>query len=90
MLQAIQIFSRKQKSSGFYKTESRLLLLQVFNNKYFMVEIDDLRPESTTSRSYICHVNCPDIFPVQWSLKNGLHLNPPAGTYMQYQEYCFK
>ncbi|XP_053890833.1 scm-like with four MBT domains protein 1 isoform X2 [Malaclemys terrapin pileata] len=54
-------------------------VVKVFNEKYFLVEIDDLRPECTTSRSYICHVNSAGIFPVQWSLKNGLHLSPPPG-----------
>lgn len=48
-----------------------------------MIEIDDLRPERTTSQSYICHVNSAGIFPVQWSLKNGLHLSPPPGTLVQ-------
>ncbi|KAM6121034.1 scm-like with four MBT domains protein 1 [Pterocles gutturalis] len=52
---------------------------KVFNEKYFMIEIDDLRPELTTSQSYICHVNSAGIFPVQWSLKNGLHLSAPPG-----------
>uniref|UniRef100_A0A8D2JBB6 Scm like with four mbt domains 1 n=1 Tax=Varanus komodoensis TaxID=61221 RepID=A0A8D2JBB6_VARKO len=52
---------------------------KVFNDHYFMIEIDDLRSERTTSRSYVCHVNSPGIFPVQWSLKNGLHLSPPPG-----------
>nr|XP_060621871.1 scm-like with four MBT domains protein 1 [Anolis sagrei ordinatus] len=52
---------------------------KVFDDKYFMIEIDDLRPEHTTSRSYICHFNSPGVFPVQWSLKNGLHLSPPPG-----------
>uniref|UniRef100_A0A8C4Y562 Scm like with four mbt domains 1 n=1 Tax=Gopherus evgoodei TaxID=1825980 RepID=A0A8C4Y562_9SAUR len=54
-------------------------IVKVFNEKYFLVQIDDLRPECTTSRSYICHVNSAGIFPVQWSLKNGLHLSPPPG-----------
>uniref|UniRef100_A0A8C3SVS1 Scm like with four mbt domains 1 n=1 Tax=Chelydra serpentina TaxID=8475 RepID=A0A8C3SVS1_CHESE len=54
-------------------------VVKVFNEKYFLVEIDDLRPECTTSRSYVCHVNSTGIFPVQWSLKNGLHLSPPPG-----------
>ncbi|XP_010185148.1 PREDICTED: scm-like with four MBT domains protein 1, partial [Mesitornis unicolor] len=54
-------------------------VLKVYNEKYFMIEIDDLRPEHTTSQSYICHVNSAGIFPVQWSLKNGLHLSPPPG-----------
>lgn len=48
-----------------------------------MIEIDDLRPERTTSQSYICHVSSAGIFPVQWSLKNGLHLSPPPGMFVQ-------
>lgn len=54
-------------------------VLKVYNEKYFMIQIDDLRPDSTSSQSYICHVNSAGIFPVQWSLKNGLHLSPPPG-----------
>ncbi|NWI51766.1 SMBT1 protein, partial [Calyptomena viridis] len=54
-------------------------VLKVYNDKYFMIEIDDLRPDRPTSRSYICHVNSAGIFPVQWSLKNGLNLSPPPG-----------
>ncbi|XP_027496044.1 scm-like with four MBT domains protein 1 isoform X3 [Corapipo altera] len=54
-------------------------VLKVFNDKYFMIEIDDLRPDRPSSQSYICHVNSAGIFPVQWSLKNGLNLSPPPG-----------
>ncbi|NWS99230.1 SMBT1 protein, partial [Mionectes macconnelli] len=54
-------------------------VLKVFNDKYFMIEIDDLRADRPTSQSYICHVNSAGIFPVQWSLKNGLNLSPPPG-----------
>ncbi|NXM27447.1 SMBT1 protein, partial [Oxyruncus cristatus] len=54
-------------------------VLKVFNDKYFMIEIDDLRPDRPTSQSYVCHVNSAGIFPVQWSLKNGLNLSPPPG-----------
>ncbi|POI34092.1 hypothetical protein CIB84_002157, partial [Bambusicola thoracicus] len=54
-------------------------VLKVYNEKYFMIEIDDLRPERATNQSYICHVNSAGIFPVQWSLKNGIHLSPPPG-----------
>ncbi|XP_042741410.1 scm-like with four MBT domains protein 1 isoform X2 [Lagopus leucura] len=54
-------------------------VLKVYNEKYFMIEIDDLRPERATSQSYICHVNSAGIFPVQWSLKNGVHLSAPPG-----------
>ncbi|NWZ79497.1 SMBT1 protein, partial [Poecile atricapillus] len=54
-------------------------VLKVYNDKYFLIEIDDLRPECATSQRYVCHVNSAGIFPVQWSLKNGLHLSPPPG-----------
>ncbi|NXH20169.1 SMBT1 protein, partial [Bucco capensis] len=54
-------------------------VVKVYNEKYFMIEIDDLRADHTSSHSYICHVNSAGIFPVQWSLKNGLHLSPPPG-----------
>ncbi|NXC64505.1 SMBT1 protein, partial [Aleadryas rufinucha] len=54
-------------------------VLKVYNDKYFMIEIDDLRPERGTSQRYVCHVGSAGIFPVQWSLKNGLHLSPPPG-----------
>ncbi|NWV36352.1 SMBT1 protein, partial [Grantiella picta] len=54
-------------------------VLKVYNDKYFLIEIDDLRPERPSSQRYVCHVNSAGIFPVQWSLKNGLHLSPPRG-----------
>ncbi|XP_033373395.1 scm-like with four MBT domains protein 1 [Parus major] len=54
-------------------------VLKVYNDKYFLIEMDDLRPERATSQRYVCHVNSAGIFPVQWSLKNGLHLSPPPG-----------
>ncbi|NXE37823.1 SMBT1 protein, partial [Ptilorrhoa leucosticta] len=54
-------------------------VLKVYNDKYFMIEIDDLRAERATSQRYVCHVDSAGIFPVQWSLKNGLHLSPPPG-----------
>ncbi|NWS25746.1 SMBT1 protein, partial [Polioptila caerulea] len=54
-------------------------VLKVYNDKYFMIEIDDLRPERASSQRYVCHVGSAGIFPVQWSLKNGLHLSPPPG-----------
>ncbi|NXD25428.1 SMBT1 protein, partial [Spelaeornis formosus] len=54
-------------------------VLKVYNDKYFMIEIDDLRPERVSSQRYVCHVSSAGIFPVQWSLKNGLHLSPPPG-----------
>ncbi|XP_030812706.1 scm-like with four MBT domains protein 1 isoform X2 [Camarhynchus parvulus] len=54
-------------------------VLKVYNDKYFMIEIDDLRAERASSQRYVCHLNSAGIFPVQWSLKNGLHLSPPPG-----------
>ncbi|NXO81747.1 SMBT1 protein, partial [Sitta europaea] len=54
-------------------------VLKVYNDKYFMIEMDDLRGERASSQRYVCHVNSAGIFPVQWSLKNGLHLSPPPG-----------
>lgn len=54
-------------------------IAKVFDDKYFLVEMDDLRPEDHTRRSFVCHAHSPGIFPVQWSLKNGLHINPPPG-----------
>ncbi|NXS82901.1 SMBT1 protein, partial [Erpornis zantholeuca] len=54
-------------------------VLKVYNDKYFLIEMDDLRPERASSQRYVCHLNSAGIFPVQWSLKNGLHLSPPPG-----------
>ncbi|NXR76957.1 SMBT1 protein, partial [Pycnonotus jocosus] len=54
-------------------------VLKVYNDKYFLIEMDDLRPERAAGQRYVCHTNSAGIFPVQWSLKNGLHLSPPPG-----------
>ncbi|NXK59051.1 SMBT1 protein, partial [Sylvietta virens] len=54
-------------------------VLKVYDDRYFMIEIDDLRPERVPSQRYVCHLNSAGIFPVQWSLKNGLHLSSPPG-----------
>lgn len=56
-------------------------VVKVFDEKYFLVEMDDLRPENHVRRSFVCHVDSPGIFPVQWSLKNGLHISPPPGMH---------
>lgn len=45
--------------------------------------MDDLRAERASSQRYVCHLNSAGIFPVQWSLKNGLHLSPPPGMAVQ-------
>ncbi|XP_057411333.1 scm-like with four MBT domains protein 1 isoform X2 [Balaenoptera acutorostrata] len=54
-------------------------IVKVFDEKYFLVEMDDLRPENRAQRSFVCHADSPGIFPVQWGLKNGLHISPPPG-----------
>ncbi|XP_007641434.1 scm-like with four MBT domains protein 2 isoform X3 [Cricetulus griseus] len=51
---------------------------KVFNNHFFQVTIDDLRPESN-KLSMLCHADSLGILPVQWCLKNGVNLTPPKG-----------
>lgn len=60
--------------------------LQVFNEQYFLVTMDDLcgiEESEGAGRSYLCHRDSPGIFPAQWSLKNGLPLSPPPGLLCQ-------
>uniref|UniRef100_A0A8C6VWU0 Scm like with four mbt domains 1 n=1 Tax=Nothobranchius furzeri TaxID=105023 RepID=A0A8C6VWU0_NOTFU len=55
---------------------------KVFNEKYFLVTMDDLceiDESEGPGRSFLCHRDSPGIFPAQWSLKNGLSLSPPPG-----------
>ncbi|MBZ3885530.1 Scm-like with four MBT domains protein 2 [Sciurus carolinensis] len=52
---------------------------KVFNNHFFQVTIDDLRPEPN-KLSVLCHADSLGILPVQWCLKNGVNLTPPKGT----------
>lgn len=56
---------------------------KVFNEHYFLVKIDDLRgdqgSEGSGGRSFLCYRDSPGIFPAQWSLKNGVPLQPPPG-----------
>ncbi|XP_036131901.1 scm-like with four MBT domains protein 2 [Molossus molossus] len=51
---------------------------KVFNNHFFQVTIDDLRPEPS-KLSTLCHADSLGILPVQWCLKNGVNLTPPKG-----------
>ncbi|XP_019593810.2 scm-like with four MBT domains protein 2 isoform X1 [Rhinolophus sinicus] len=51
---------------------------KVFNNHFFQVTIDDLRPEPSKI-SMLCHADSLGILPVQWCLKNGVNLTPPKG-----------
>ncbi|KAG5838341.1 hypothetical protein ANANG_G00222720 [Anguilla anguilla] len=55
---------------------------KVFSDKFFLVEMDDLRGEkggAGCGTSFLCHHGSAGILPVQWSLKNGVQLNPPPG-----------
>ncbi|XP_036387908.1 scm-like with four MBT domains protein 1 isoform X2 [Megalops cyprinoides] len=57
-------------------------ITKVFSEQYFLVEIDDLREDAGLRKhgpSFLCHRDSPGIFPVQWSLKNGVQLSPPPG-----------
>nr|XP_044990841.1 scm-like with four MBT domains protein 2 isoform X8 [Jaculus jaculus] len=51
---------------------------KVFNNHFFQLTIDDLRPEPS-KLSMLCHADSLGILPVQWCLKNGVNLTPPKG-----------
>ncbi|XP_044157660.1 scm-like with four MBT domains protein 1 [Bufo gargarizans] len=53
---------------------------EVFNDQYFLVELDDLRPDNSTDhQSMVCHRNSPHILPARWSLKMGLTVCSPSG-----------
>lgn len=54
-------------------------IAKVLDDKYVLVEIDDLRPDPRKNQTFVCHHNSAGILPVQWSLKNGLHLSAPPG-----------
>ncbi|XP_054845207.1 scm-like with four MBT domains protein 2 isoform X2 [Eublepharis macularius] len=66
---------------------------KVFNNHFVQVTIDDLRPEASKT-SVLCHADSLGILPVQWCLKNGVHLTPPQGysshdfDWADYQKQC--
>ncbi|RXM92659.1 Scm-like with four MBT domains protein 1 [Acipenser ruthenus] len=60
-------------------TISPATVTKVFSEKYFLVQIDDLRSEQAGASAFVCHVTSGGIFPVQWCLKNGVHLTPPKG-----------
>ncbi|KAG8436263.1 hypothetical protein GDO86_007386 [Hymenochirus boettgeri] len=53
---------------------------KVFNDQYFMIELDDLRPsDSKTTKSFVCHCNSPGIFPIGYNETMGVQLRPPPG-----------
>uniref|UniRef100_A0A8C5G3V8 SAM domain-containing protein n=1 Tax=Gouania willdenowi TaxID=441366 RepID=A0A8C5G3V8_GOUWI len=64
---------------------------KVFNEQYFLVTMDDLcgtEESDGPGRSFLCHRDSPGIFPVQWSLKNGLPLCPPPVTVFHFPSTC--
>ncbi|KAJ3601917.1 hypothetical protein NHX12_029678 [Muraenolepis orangiensis] len=59
---------------------------KVFDDLYFLVKMDDLcgmDDGEGGGRSFLCNRESPGIFPVNWSLKNGLPLCPPPGYQRQ-------
>uniref|UniRef100_A0A8C1EFR9 SAM domain-containing protein n=1 Tax=Cyprinus carpio carpio TaxID=630221 RepID=A0A8C1EFR9_CYPCA len=65
-------------------TISPATVAKVFNDQFFLVQMDDMRDEAQKEgcrRSFLCHRDSPGVFPTQWSLKNGVKLSPPPGSY---------
>uniref|UniRef100_A0A8C5S502 Scm like with four mbt domains 2 n=1 Tax=Laticauda laticaudata TaxID=8630 RepID=A0A8C5S502_LATLA len=68
-------------------------ITKVFNHHFVQVTLDDLRPEPC-STSMLCHADSLGLLPVQWCLKNGVHLTPPKGysnpdfDWADYQKQC--
>ncbi|KAL6464405.1 hypothetical protein MHYP_G00267220 [Metynnis hypsauchen] len=63
-------------------TISPATVTKVFGDQFFLVQMDDMREEGQregSCRPFLCHRDSPGIFPAQWSLKNGVKLNPPQG-----------
>ncbi|KAL5013685.1 hypothetical protein ScPMuIL_007955 [Solemya velum] len=55
-------------------------VVKVFNDKYFLVEIDDLQVEENKPRiQFSCHARSRGIFPIQWCQWKGIRLTPPNG-----------
>ncbi|XP_048878472.1 scm-like with four MBT domains protein 1 isoform X3 [Brienomyrus brachyistius] len=55
---------------------------KVFTSMYFLVEMDELRGNSSGrggGPAFLCHRDSVGILPVQWSFKNGIQLTPPPG-----------
>lgn len=56
-------------------------VVKVFNNKYFLIEIDDLTEDDDKSRvQFSCHAHSRGIFPIQWCQWKGIKLTTPNGT----------
>lgn len=55
-----------------------LFSLQVYNEIYFQVTLDDLSVD-VKPQFVVCHTHSSGILPVQWCLKNGVSLERPRG-----------
>ncbi|XP_064633870.1 scm-like with four MBT domains protein 1 isoform X2 [Lineus longissimus] len=70
-------------------------VIDVINDYYFIVEIDDLREgDERRSVKVCCHANSPNIFPIQWCSWKGIRLTVPGGwnkpdfDWADYCEHC--
>lgn len=70
-------------------------VVKVINEKYFMVEIDDMRdPTKRESIQICCHLDYLGIFPASWSICKGIKIRSPAGwtnpdfAWGEYLSYC--
>ncbi|XP_023933206.1 scm-like with four MBT domains protein 1 isoform X1 [Lingula anatina] len=55
-------------------------VVQVINNLYFIVEVDQLTEgENTTPVRLCCHADSPEIFPIRWAMWKGVTLITPKG-----------
>ncbi|KTG07324.1 hypothetical protein cypCar_00019533, partial [Cyprinus carpio] len=65
---------KKTVSSQVHDSSINEEFYRVFNDHFFLVQMDDMRDEAQKEGggcSFLCHIDSPGIFPTQWSLKNG-------------------
>jgi len=53
----------------------------VFNERYFLVDLDDLNENVSEHYSVCCHARSMNIFPVGWCSANRMKLTPVPGMY---------
>nr|KAG5708815.1 hypothetical protein BaRGS_031969 [Batillaria attramentaria] len=70
-------------------------VVEVIDDRYFVVEIDDLQETDSAKRSrFCCHSRTPTIFPIQWTAYKGIKLTPPPGwsrpdfSWSEYLTHC--
>lgn len=69
-------------------------VIEVIDDKYFIVEIDDLRSERERSNvQFGCHIDSPGIFPAKWCSSKAIRLTPPPGwnrdfSWPEYLHHC--